>query len=282
MRALTITNRITNRDARSVEQYLIDINKYEVLTPKEELELFQRFEAGDQRSLQKIIKHNLRFVVSVAKQYHASGLKLGDLINEGNIGLIKAAHRFDHTRGFKFISYAVWWIRQAIIHSISALGRKIRQPFNQQQTTAKILKIRERLLQDLDREPTHREIAEVAEMEEAQVEKNLAHYQYTLSLDAPVSSESTDGTLEKLIADSKVPSPDAHLVGRETHKIQVRQMLNTLPPRTAAILSLYYGIDRERSLTLDSIGEQMDLSRERVRQIVDRGIRKLRLRAIIA
>jgi len=278
MRALVITNSITRRDSRSIEKYLNEIAKYEVLTPEEELDLFKRYRNGDEQAFIKIIRSNLRFVVSVAKQYQHVGLSLNDLINEGNMGLIKAARRFDETKGFKFISYAVWWIRQTILQSINDKARKIRVPQNQQTTSNKILKKRDELLKDLEREPALWELAAELDLTEEEIEKSLQSYQLCRSLDAPMDSE--DGfTLENVLEDSKVPRPDDKMSNQESLKIEALEMLKTLSSREAEILSLFFGINRKRAHSLNDIADNFGLSRERVRQIKDRALLKLRRRS---
>jgi RNA polymerase primary sigma factor len=277
MRALVITNSITRRDSRSIEKYLNEIAKYDVLTPEEELELFKKFRNGDERAFSKIIRSNLRFVVSVAKQYQHVGLTLNDLINEGNMGLIKAARRFDETKGFKFISYAVWWIRQTILQAINDKARKIRVPQNQQTTSSKIIKMRDELMKDLEREPSLEELAEGMEMEESDIEKSLQSYQLCRSLNAPMDSEE-DFTLENVLEDEKIDSPDNKMVHKESLRIEALEMLKTLSPREAEILSLFFGINRKRAHSLNDIADYFDLSRERVRQIKDRALLKLRRR----
>jgi RNA polymerase primary sigma factor len=277
MRALVITNSITRRDERSIEKYLNEIAKYEVLSPEEELRLFKRYRQGDEIALQKLINHNLRFVVSVAKQYQHVGLKLGDLINEGNIGLIKAAKRFDETKGFKFISYAVWWIRQSILQAISERSKEIRIPQNQQAQVSKLMQKRTELIQKLEREPSYAELAKATELKESFVRNHLLNANVSTSLDASVDTEG-DTSLSQLLEDSKIEKPDFNLVVKESQKVQVQQLLHTLPPRTATIIKLYFGIDRGQSMTLKDISEMLGLSRERVRQIMERGLRKLRLR----
>ncbi|MEN0002818.1 MAG: RNA polymerase sigma factor RpoD/SigA [Bacteroidota bacterium] len=277
MRALVITNSITRRDERSIEKYLNEIAKYEVLSPEEELRLFQRIREGDDVALQKIINHNLRFVVSVAKQYQHVGLKLGDLINEGNIGLIKAAKRFDETKGFKFISYAVWWIRQSILQSISERSREIRIPQNQQAQVSKLLQKRTELIQKLEREPSMAELANATELTESFIRQHLLNADVTTSLDARIDSEG-DTTLSQLMEDSQIKKPDYNLMVTESQRLQVEQLLHTLPTRTSTIIKLYFGIDRGQSMTLKDISELLGLSRERVRQIMERGLRKLRMR----
>ncbi len=277
MRALVITNSITRRDSRSIEKYLNEIAKYEVLTPEEELELFKRFRSGDEQAFSRIIRCNLRFVVSVAKQYQHVGLSLNDLINEGNMGLIKAARRFDETKGFKFISYAVWWIRQTILQAINDKSRKIRVPQNQQSTSSKILKKRDELLKDLEREPALWELARETGMTEEEIEKSLQSYKMCRSLNAPMDAEE-DFTLENVLEDGKIPSPDDRVVNDESLRIETLEMLKTLSPREAEILSLFFGIDNKRPHSLNDIADHFSLSRERVRQIKDRALLKLRRR----
>ena len=277
MRALVITNSITRRDEKSIEKYLTEISRYDVLTPEGELELFKEYRDGKPGALEKIVAHNLRFVVSVAKQYQHLGLALGDLINEGNLGLIKAARRFDETRGFKFISYAVWWIRQSILEAISRKSRKIRLPANQQTNTSKIMRETESFLQKHNRQPTNEELVEATGLSLHIVKKSLENYKKCKSLDAPVDSEG-DTTLGNLMMDSIIPSPDHELSVRESQKIEVEELLKTLPPRTKTVLSMYFGIGYKHPQSLDEIGDYVGLSRERVRQIKERGLRRLRSR----
>lgn len=277
MRALVITNSITRRDEKSIEKYLTEISRYDVLSPEGELELFKQYRDNQPGALDKIVAHNLRFVVSVAKQYQHLGLALGDLINEGNLGLIKAARRFDETRGFKFISYAVWWIRQSILEAISRKSRKIRLPANQQTNTSKIMRETESFLQIHNRQPTHEEIVEATGLSLHIVKKSLENYKKCKSLDAPVDSEG-DTSLANLMTDSIIPSPDHELSVRESQEIEVQELLKTLPPRTKTVLSMYFGIGYKHPQSLDEIGDYVGLSRERVRQIKERGLRRLRSR----
>lgn len=277
MRALVISNSITRRDEKSIEKYLTEISRYEVLTPEGELELFQQFRDGKPGALEKIVNHNLRFVVSVAKQYQHLGLALGDLINEGNLGLIKAARRFDETRGFKFISYAVWWIRQSILDAISRKSRKIRVPANQQTNTSKLMRETESFMQQHNRRPTNEELSELTGMKTENIKKSLENYQRCKSLDAPVDSEG-DTSLINMMQDDVIPSPDYDLSIRESQQIEVQEMLNGLAPRTRTVLSMYFGIGYKHPQSLDEIGDFVGLSRERVRQIKERGLRKLRAR----
>lgn len=275
MRALVITHGITKRDSRSVEKYLNDISKYEVLTPEEELRTFKAYKAGDQEAFQTLIRCNLRFVVSVAKQYQHMGLSLNDLINEGNIGLVKAAKRFDETKGFKFISYAVWWIRQMMLQAIANKSRKIRLPANQQTITMKVIQKRNQLLHELEREPTVEELQEATELKEDILNRSLASYKYCSSLDAAIDDDG-DYSMHYFIEDQSIPKPDSDLVGRESLKLEVKEMLKYLTRREAQIVSMCFGIDSPQPVRLDDIGARVGLTKERVRQIRDRGLNKLR------
>lgn len=279
MRALKITKSITNRDQKSLEKYLSDIAKYDVLSPDEELALFKRFKSGDQLALEKIMKHNLRFVVSVAKQYQEMGMWLGDLINEGNIGMIKAAQRFDETKGFKFISYAVWWIRQSILQAINEKGRTIRLPLNVNSNTSKVMAMRRELLQKKEREPSIAELAKATELSKEVVKKCLKAYARCKSLDAPIDDEG-DQSMINLLEDHTIARPDHELAVEESRKKEVAQLISTLPPRQKTIIAMYFGIGRSRPSSLSDIAEDFGLSRERVRQIKDRSLRKLRLAAL--
>ena len=276
MRALVITNTITRRDEKSLEKYFNEISKYEVLSPEQELELFQRIKSGDKDGIQDVVNHNLRFVVSVSKQYQNLGLALGDLINEGNLGLIKAAGRFDETKGFKFISYAVWWIRQSILQALNEKSRKIRLPLNHQSNVSKIIHKRTQLLQLMEREPTLEEIAEETGFSEAIVKKSLESYKKCRSLDAPIDEDS-DSSLSGLMEDQQIDRPDRNLAYNESISIQASQLLNSLPSREASVLRLFFGIDRKYPMNLGDISDLMGISRERVRQIKDRGLDMLRM-----
>ncbi len=275
MRALVITNTITRRDEKSLEKYFNEISRYGVLSPEEELDMFKRIKNNDEDALQKIVNHNLRFVVSVSKQYQGLGLSLGDLINEGNLGLIKAATRFDETKGFKFISYAVWWIRQSILQALNEKSRKIRLPLNHQSNVSKIIAKRTELLQKMEREPTMEELAEETGFSEEVVRKSLESYKKCRSLDAPVDEDS-DTSLSGLMEDKEVERPDYDLAYNESIHIQAQQLLDILPPREASVLKLFFGIDRKYPMNLGEISETMGISRERVRQIKDRGLDILR------
>ena len=255
MRALKITNSITRRDEKSLDKYLADISKYEVLTPDEEVEIFKRIRNGDDAALIKILLHNLRFVVSVAKQYQHTGLWLGDLISEGNIGLIKAARKFDETRGFKFISYAVWWIRQSIIEAITTKSRKIRLPANHQSATKKVIEARNEYLQKNEWEPSVKELANSTGIREQIIQKCLETYKKCRSLDAPVLN-GEDVSLVQLIEDTNVDKPDHKVIKTESQKRKVKQLLTKLPPKEAKVVSLFYGIERMFPMTLSDIGQK--------------------------
>lgn len=276
MKALVITKSITTREARSIEQYLNDISRYDVLNPDQEFELFKRFRRGDELALEQILTHNLRFVVSVAKQYQNMGLSLNDLINEGNLGLITAARRFDVSRGFKFISYAVWWIRQRILQALNEKGRKIRLPSNQQSSFQKIKKCEERLCQRLNRLPSLEEIANDMNLSVDFVERVIRSGQYSKSLDAP-SLEDSDNDMKNYLADEKIAKPDAKLVQTESLKQEVRLLLGYLSQREIAVLTMAFGLDSNHPMGLEDIGKELELSKERVRQIKTRAIRKMRL-----
>ncbi len=278
MRALKITNSITRRDEKSMEKYLTEISRYDVLSPEEELTLFQKLRNGNDQALQKIVNHNLRFVVSVAKQYQNLGLSLGDLINEGNIGLIKAAERFDETKGFKFISYAVWWIRQSILQAVNEKSRKIRVPMNVTGTSSKVRALMIEILQKEEREASIEELVEKTGLTKEAIKKSMDSYRKCQSLDAPVREDS-DMSLTNVLEDDQINSPDHSMAVKESIRIEVEEMLKTLPDRQATILSMYFGIGEKHPSTLDDIADHIGVSRERVRQIRDRGLRKLRLRA---
>lgn len=260
----------------SIEKYLNEVSKYDVLTPEEELRLFRRYKDGDEIAFQRIIRSNLRFVISVAKQYQHTGLSLDDLINEGNIGLIKAAQRFDETRGFKFISYAVWWIRQSILQAIGEKSKKIRLPANYQSRIQEVVRTRNELYQELEREPSLSEIAAVTDLKESDIENCLRDVKYCKSLNEPVGEDEDSASLEEMLPDSILPSPDAELVGTESLRIELSELLGALAPREAEILSMYFGLGRKQPLSLQDISDYLDLSRERVRQIKDRALRKLK------
>jgi len=279
MRGLKISKSITPRDQKSLEKYLRDISHYEVLTPDEELRLFQEFRAGSETAKETIINCNLRFVVSVAKKYMNLGLSLNDLINEGNEGLIVAAERFDESKGFKFISYAVWWIRQRMIQAINVKGKKIRTPQNQSTRILQLLNLRSELAQKLERTPTYGELAEAAELSEKDVKKCFRANQLCKSLDAPLSSEEDSNSLSSVMEDDQMQTPDEMLVRHESARIQVDRLLNSLSESEAKILALAYGIGQPHKVSFGQIAEEFDITKERVRQICNRGIQKLRTKA---
>jgi RNA polymerase primary sigma factor len=269
-----ISKQYTNRESQSLDKYLQEIGKVELLVPQEEIDLARRIKKGDQKALEKLTKANLRFVVSVAKQYQNQGLSLGDLINEGNLGLIKAAKRFDETRGFKFISYAVWWIRQSILQALAEQSRIVRLPLNRVGALNKIGKAFSTLEQEFEREPSASELAEELDMSLFEVSDTLKISGRHLSMDAPFA-QGEDNRLLDVIQDSRQPTPDSGLL-EESLKNEVKRALATLSEREAQVIKLYFGLDSEHSLTLEEIGEKFNLTRERVRQIKEKAIRRLR------
>ncbi|UCC81173.1 MAG: sigma-70 family RNA polymerase sigma factor [Candidatus Zixiibacteriota bacterium] len=259
---------------RSLDLYLREIGETPLISAKEEVLLAKRIRQGDQKALEKLTKANLRFVVSVAKQYQNQGLSLADLINEGNIGLIKAAKRFDETRGFKFISYAVWWIRQAILQALAEQSRIVRLPLNRVGTLHKIGKISSSLQQEYGREPSAKEIAKELSLTEGEVSDTLKISNSHLSLDAPFSV-SEDNSLIDILEDEMQPSPDESLLD-DSLRVEIEKALDTLTPREAEVINLYFGLSHEKPLTLEEIGARFSLTRERVRQIKEKAIRRLR------
>ena len=259
---------------RSLDLYLKEIGETPLITATEEVTLAKLIRAGDQGALEKLTKANLRFVVSVAKQYQNQGLSLADLINEGNIGLIKAAKRFDETRGFKFISYAVWWIRQAILQALAEQSRIVRLPLNRVGTLHKIGKVSAALEQELGRDPSADEIATQLSLTEGEVSDTLKISNSHLSLDAPFST-SEDNSLIDVLEDDNQPSPDEELL-RDSLRSEIEKALDTLTPREAEVINLYFGLNHEKALTLEEIGARFNLTRERVRQIKEKAIRRLR------
>ncbi|AMM52180.1 RNA polymerase sigma factor rpoD [Rufibacter sp. DG15C] len=274
MRQLKISKQITNRESQSLDKYLQEIGKVDLLTPDEEVTLAQRIKEGDQFALEKLTKANLRFVVSVAKQYQNQGLSLGDLINEGNLGLIKAAKRFDETRGFKFISYAVWWIRQSILQALAEQSRIVRLPLNRVGSLNKISKSFSELEQKFEREPSPEEIAEVLELTTAEVVDTLKISGRHVSVDAPFV-QGEENRLLDVLENEDEESPDTGLMNDSLRK-EVQRALSTLTKREADVITLYFGLNGEHSLTLEEIGEKFNLTRERVRQIKEKAIRRLR------
>ncbi|HEX8548775.1 MAG TPA: RNA polymerase sigma factor RpoD/SigA [Cytophagaceae bacterium] len=274
MRQLKISKQITNRESESLDKYLQEIGKVDLITADEEVRLAQRIREGDQLALEKLTKANLRFVVSVAKQYQNQGLSLGDLINEGNLGLIKAAQRFDETRGFKFISYAVWWIRQSILQSLAEQSRIVRLPLNRVGSLNKISKTFSDLEQKFEREPSPDELAEVLEISTSEVVDTLKISGRHVSMDAPFVSGEENSLLDVLENESGV-TPDSELMNDSLRK-EVQRALFTLSQREADVVTLYYGLNGEHASTLEEIGEKFNLTRERVRQIKEKAIKRLR------
>lgn len=275
MRQLKITKSITNRESQSLEKYLQEIGKVDLLTPDDEVDLAQRIKQGDQIALEKLTKANLRFVVSVAKQYQNQGLSLSDLINEGNLGLIKAAQRFDETRGFKFISYAVWWIRQSILQALAEQSRIVRLPLNKVGSLNKINKAFSELEQTFEREPTAEELAEVLELHTSEVETTLGVAARHVSMDAPFV-EGEDNSLLDVLENNNTKKTDEKLEYGDSLRNEIERSLSTLSERQKDVIKLYFGIGVEHPMSLEDIGEQFDLTRERVRQIKDKAINKLR------
>ena len=274
MRQLKISKQITNRESQSLDKYLQEIGKVDLLTPDEEVELAKRIKEGDQIALEKLTKANLRFVVSVAKQYQNQGLSLGDLINEGNLGLIKAAQRFDETRGFKFISYAVWWIRQSILQALEEQSRIVRLPLNRVGSLNKISKTFSELEQKFEREPSPEELAEVLDVTTAEVVDTMKISGRHVSMDAPFVQGEENSLLDVLENDSE-ETPDSGLMNDSLRR-EVQRALSTLTQREADVITLYFGLNGEHSMTLEEIGEKFNLTRERVRQIKEKAIRRLR------
>ena len=275
MRQLKITKSITNRESQSLEKYLQEIGKVDLLTPEEEVELAKRIKSGDQAALEKLTKANLRFVVSVAKQYQNQGLSLSDLINEGNLGLIKAAQRFDETRGFKFISYAVWWIRQSILQALAEQSRIVRLPLNKVGSLNKINKAFSELEQEFEREPSAEELAEQLEIPTEEVETTLGVAARHVSMDAPfVTGE--DNSLLDVLENGTIGNTDTELEYKQSLRKEIERSLSTLTERQCDVIKLYFGIGVEHPMSLEDIGGKFGLTRERVRQIKDKAINKLR------
>ncbi|MDT7827967.1 sigma-70 family RNA polymerase sigma factor [Pricia sp. S334] len=274
MRQLKITKQVTNRETASLDKYLQEIGKVDLITADEEVELAQRIKKGDQIALEKLTKANLRFVVSVAKQYQNQGLTLPDLINEGNLGLIKAAQRFDETRGFKFISYAVWWIRQSILQALAEQSRIVRLPLNKIGSINKINKTFAFLEQAHERMPSPEEIAKELDMTVEDVKQSLKNSGRHVSMDAPLI-DGEDSNLYDVLRSGESPNPDKELL-QESLRVEIERSLETLTPREADVIRLYFGLAGQHSMTLEEIGETFDLTRERVRQIKEKAIRRLK------
>jgi RNA polymerase primary sigma factor len=271
---LKITKHFTNRESQSLDKYLQEIGKVDLLSPAQEIELAVRIKKGDQHALELLTKANLRFVVSVAKQYQNQGLSLGDLINEGNLGLIKAAKRFDETRGFKFISYAVWWIRQSILQALAEQSRIVRLPLNRVGALNKIGKAYSNLEQEFEREPNASELANELDMDVNEVSDALKISGRHISMDAPFS-QGEENRLLDVIQNDEQPTPDFTLMN-ESLKAEIDRALSSLSEREAEVIKLYFGLNKEHSLTLEEIGERFNLTRERVRQIKEKALRNLR------
>src|SRR6187551_245011 len=275
MRQLKIANRITSRESLALEKYLADISKIEMISPEEESRLARLAREGDQAALERLTEANLRFVVSVAKQYQNQGPSLGDLINEGNVGLMKAARRFDETKGFKFISYAVCCMKQSVLQAIVEYSRIVRMPHNKSTSYNRLNKAFVSFVQEFERDPSHEELAELLGVPIRDVINNMPGSNRHISFDAPVSSEEDSITLLDMIETDEEMQPDLKLM-EESLRLDIMYSLNTLAPREAEVLAFYFGLKGDKPLTLDEIGEQLELTRERVRQIKERAIRRLR------
>ncbi len=275
MRQLKITKSITNRESQSLEKYLQEIGKVELITPEEEVKLAKRIKQGDQSALDKLTKANLRFVVSVSKQYQNQGLSLPDLINEGNLGLIKAAQRFDETRGFKFISYAVWWIRQSILQALAEQSRIVRLPLNKVGLTNRIQKAFSKLEQEFEREPSASEIAELLELDIDEVNATLGTSARHISVDTPLS-EGEDNTLIDVMENKNADRAETNLEHNESLTQEIERSMKSLTERQKEVICYFFGLGIDHPMTLEDIGEKFNLTRERVRQIKDKAITKMR------
>ena len=277
MRQLKISKSITNREQGALDKYLADIAKEPMITPDEEVELAQKIKMGDQIALDRLVRANLRFVVSVAKQYQNQGLSLADLINEGNVGLIKAAQRFDETKGFKFISYAVWWIRQAILQAVAEQSRMVRLPLNQVGFISRVKKTASYLEQLYQRKPTIKEIADELDMPEDKVETALKVNAKEVSMDAPVSSDDDMTFIDTVIPEDNYDAD--RIVVSESESAAIKRSLSVLNEKERKIIIYYFGLDSNKSYSLEEIGNMMDMTRERVRQVKDKALKKLRTRS---
>lgn len=275
MRQLKITKQITNRETASLDMYLQDIGRVELITADEEVILAQKIKQGDQQALDKLVKANLRFVVSVSKQYQNQGLSLPDLINEGNMGLIKAAQRFDETRGFKFISYAVWWIRQSILQALAEQSRIVRLPLNKIGAINKINKTFAKLEQELEREPIAEEISEILDILPEDIRETMKNQGRHMSMDAPLGNMEDGGSMYELLENKHEASPDNELM-LESLRNEISRALTSLTTREADVVKLYYGLAGGHSHSLEEIGEKFELTRERVRQIKEKAVRRLK------
>ena len=274
MRQLKITKQVTNRETASLDKYLQEIGKVELISAEEEVELAQRIKQGDKVALEKLTKANLRFVVSVSKQYQNQGLSLPDLINEGNLGLIKAAQRFDETRGFKFISYAVWWIRQSILQALAEQSRIVRLPLNKIGSINKINKAYAKLEQEFEREPNAEEIAELLDITEAEVKESMKNAGRHISMDAPLVQDE-DNNMYDVLKSDEAPTPETGLLYESLRK-EIDRAISTLSDKEARVISEYFGLNGSHPMTLEEIGEEEGLTRERVRQIKEKAIRRLK------
>jgi len=277
MRQLKIVKQVTNRDAASLDKYFQEISKIGLITADEEVELALRIKKGENKALDALVSANLRFVVSVAKQYQGQGLKLSDLINEGNLGLVKAAKRFDEKRGFKFISYAVWWIRQSIMQALAEQSRIVRLPLNKIGSINKIRKIYAKLEQDQQRMPTNKELAKQLDMTETEVAQSLKNSGRHVSMDAPLK-EGEDSNLYNVLQSGDSPEPDKELM-QQSLEFEIGRALNTLTPKEAKVIKMYYGIGNEAASSLSEIGEKFDLTRERVRQLKQKALVRLQAKS---
>ncbi len=274
MRQLKISKQVTNRETASLDKYLAEIGRVDLITADDEVKLAQKIKQGDQRALKKLVNANLRFVVSVSKQYQNQGLTLPDLINEGNLGLIKAAQRFDETRGFKFISYAVWWIRQSILQALAEQSRIVRLPLNKIGSINKINKAYAALEQDFGRAPTHAEIADQLDITVKEVKESMKNAGRHVSMDAPlIQDEATN--MYDVMRENDTPTPETSLLYDSLRK-EIGRAVSTLTPRETDVVRLYFGLDGQHPMTLEEIGEKFDLTRERVRQIKEKAIRRLK------
>ncbi|MCR5036700.1 MAG: RNA polymerase sigma factor RpoD/SigA [Bacteroidales bacterium] len=277
MRQLKISKSITNREQGALDKYLADIAKEPMITPDEEVELAQKIKMGDQIALDRLVRANLRFVVSVAKQYQNQGISLADLINEGNVGLIKAAQRFDETKGFKFISYAVWWIRQAILQAVAEQSRMVRLPLNQVGFISRVKKTASYLEQLYQRKPTIKEIADELDMPEEKIETALKVNAKEVSMDAPVSSDDDMTFIDTVIPEDNYDAD--RIVVSESESAAIKRSLSVLNEKERNIIIYYFGLDSNKSYSLEEIGNMMDMTRERVRQVKDKALKKLRTRS---
>jgi RNA polymerase primary sigma factor len=276
MRQLKIAKQVTNRETASLDKYLQEIGRVDLITPDEEVELARRIRTGDKAALERLTKANLRFVVSVSKQYQNQGLALPDLINEGNVGLIKAAERFDETRGFKFISYAVWWIRQSILQALAEQARIVRLPLNKIGSINKINKAYSELEQKFERPPSAEEMAEFLGCTTEEIKQSLSHNGRHVSMDAPlVEGDESSSSMYDVLANDSMPGPESNLVLESLRK-DIERSLTALTPRESDVVKLFYGLEGRAPMSLDEIGDRFDLTRERVRQIKEKAIRRLK------